>query len=199
VNSPTRIHRVGADALLVEVDDPIAWYAALTGAGLDAIDIVPGAGTVLLDGVDLSLAEAALRTLAPPVGSGSADGPLVEVPIEYGGPDLSFVATAWGLDEEAAVQIVASTQFTVAFCGFSPGFAYMTGLPSSRALPRLPDPRPSVPAGSLGLAGPYAGIYPSASPGGWRLIGRTGVALFDVEASPPALLSPGARVRLVPC
>jgi KipI family sensor histidine kinase inhibitor len=194
-----RIRRVGADALLVEVEAPVAWYAALTAAEFQAVDIVPGARTILLDGLaDLDSAVAALGSMvvAP---SSVASTSLVEVPVEYGGPDLSFVAGTWGHSEEATVELVASTEFTVAFCGFSPGFAYMAGLPSSLEVPRLADPRPSVPAGSLGLAGGYAGIYPTASPGGWRLIGRTGVTLFDVDASPPALLSPGTRVRLVPC
>jgi KipI family sensor histidine kinase inhibitor len=85
----------------------------------------------------------------------------------------------------------------VAFCGFAPGFAYLRGLPAAWAVPRLAVPRARVPAGSVALAGGYAGIYPSASPGGWRLVGRTAVTLFDVRREPPALLSPGTRVRLV--
>jgi KipI family sensor histidine kinase inhibitor len=91
-----------------------------------------------------------------------------------------------------------ATEFRVAFCGFAPGFGYLTGLPAELAVPRLATPRPRVPAGSVGLAGAYTGIYPSASPGGWLLIGRTDVVLFDVAADPPALLGPGARVRFVP-
>jgi KipI family sensor histidine kinase inhibitor len=84
----------------------------------------------------------------------------------------------------------------VAFCGFTPGWAYLSGLPEELTVPRLPTPRTKVPAGSLGLADRYAGIYPTASPGGWRLVGRTDVTLFDPERTPPALLVPGTRVRL---
>jgi KipI family sensor histidine kinase inhibitor len=85
----------------------------------------------------------------------------------------------------------------VAFSGFAPGFAYLAGLPDDWAVPRLATPRPKVPAGSVGLAGAYAGIYPTASPGGWRLVGRTETVLFDVRRDPPALLTPGTGVRLV--
>jgi KipI family sensor histidine kinase inhibitor len=85
----------------------------------------------------------------------------------------------------------------VAFCGFSPGWAYLKGLPEELAIPRLETPRARVPAGSVALADTYAGIYPTASPGGWRIVGRTGVQLFDAERDPPALLSPGTRVRFV--
>ncbi|GFJ90481.1 hypothetical protein Prum_041230 [Phytohabitans rumicis] len=97
-----------------------------------------------------------------------------------------------------AVERLAGTELRVAFCGFAPGFAYLAGLPASWAVPRLASPRPRVPAGSVGLAGEYAGIYPTASPGGWRLVGRTDAVLFDVRRDPPALLAPGTRVRLVP-
>jgi KipI family sensor histidine kinase inhibitor len=85
----------------------------------------------------------------------------------------------------------------VAFCGFSPGWAYLSGLPAELAVPRLATPRPKVPAGSVAVGGEYVGIYPSASPGGWRLIGHTDAALFNVDADPPALLTPGTRVVLV--
>jgi KipI family sensor histidine kinase inhibitor len=197
---PVKIHRAGAEALLVEVDDPAAWFVALTARRLDVVDIVPGARTILLDGLaDPDAVAEALPGWAPSAGPAATEPNLVDVPISYGGQDLEFVANAWGVSQEEAVERVAATEFTVAFCGFAPGFAYLTGLPELLAVPRLDDPRPSVPAGSLGLAGEYAGIYPTASPGGWRLIGRTDIELFDVAKSPPALLTPGTRVRLVPC
>jgi len=196
-----RVLRVGVDALLVEVDEPAAWFGELwrrRAAGeLAATEIVPGARTVLLDGVD-DVAEVAARLpgWAPPAAAGPAAGRLVRIPVEYGGPDLPFVAEHWGTTERGVAELVSSIELRVAFCGFAPGFAYLTGLPEHLAVPRLDTPRPRVPAGSVGLAGEYAGIYPAASPGGWRLIGRTGVRLFDVDLDPPALLTPGTPVRL---
>jgi KipI family sensor histidine kinase inhibitor len=89
------------------------------------------------------------------------------------------------------------TELHVAFCGFAPGFAYLAGLPDELAVPRLDTPRTKVEAGSVGLADRYAGIYPTPSPGGWRLVGHTDVTLFDHTRTPPALLSPGTRVRFV--
>ena len=93
------------------------------------------------------------------------------------------------------METLTSTEFTVAFAGFAPGFAYLTGLPPELHVPRRATPRTRVPAGSVGLAGPFAGAYPRASPGGWQLVGRTDAVLFDVARNPPALLAPGARVR----
>ncbi|MFI7025352.1 allophanate hydrolase subunit 1 [Micromonospora sp. NPDC049900] len=124
-------------------------------------------------------------------------GGLVEVPVSFDGEDLPRVAELWRVDVSAVVRRLRETEFRVAFCGFAPGFGYLTGLPAELAVPRLATPRPRVPAGAVGLAGPYAGIYPTASPGGWLLVGRTGLTLFDVTADPPALLTPGTRVRLV--
>ncbi|MEU8390887.1 allophanate hydrolase subunit 1 [Micromonospora sp. NPDC048843] len=125
---------------------------------------------------------------------GAAD---VVVPVSFDGPDLPAVAEHWGVDVPAVRHRLTSTRFRVAFCGFAPGFPYLTGLPAELALPRLATPRPRVPAGSVALAGPYAGIYPGASPGGWLLVGRTDLVLFDVAADPPARLGPGTTVRMV--
>ncbi|RAO06429.1 Kinase A inhibitor [Micromonospora saelicesensis] len=121
----------------------------------------------------------------------------VVVPVTFDGPDLPAVAEHWGVDVPAVRHRLTSTRFRVAFCGFAPGFPYLTGLPAELALPRLATPRPRVPAGSVALAGPYAGIYPGASPGGWLLVGRTDLVLFDVAADPPARLGPGTTVRMV--
>ena len=122
---------------------------------------------------------------------------MVELPTTYDGEDLDDVARRWGMTRAEAVATHTGTEFTVAFVGFSPGFAYCSGLPPGLAVPRLDRPRPKVPAGSVGLAGEYAGVYPSASPGGWRLLGRTDAALWDVTREEPALLTPGTRVRFV--
>ncbi len=193
------IRPVGTSALLIEVDDPLAWFAALAderAAGrLDVTDIVPGARTVLLDGVAevASLAAALRRTPPPPPFAGAGDS--LDIPVTFDGPDLGDVAALVGLDVDAVVEGLTGATFQVAFGGFAPGFAYLSGLPWS--VPRLDSPRPKVPAGSVALAAEYAGIYPTASPGGWRLVGRTDVVLFDIDRTPPALLTPGRTVRLV--
>ncbi|PWU43796.1 allophanate hydrolase [Micromonospora globispora] len=200
-----RIRPVGKHALLLDCDDPDqvqAWRAELwqrrEAGELTAAEIVPAAATVLLDGVPDPTATAALIagwTPRPATTAAAADE--VQVPTVYDGEDLPLVADHWGVDVPAVVERLRRTEFRVAFCGFAPGFGYLTGLPAELAVPRLATPRPRVPAGSVALAGPYAGIYPTASPGGWLLVGRTDLALFDVHADPPARLTPGTRVRLV--
>jgi KipI family sensor histidine kinase inhibitor len=177
-----------------------AWRAELwrrrEAGELDFIDIVPGARTVLLDGVGAEAARL-IQRWTPRSVDDLPDSPLVEIPTTFDGDDLAEVADLWQVPVEQAVTRLAETGFTVAFCGFAPGFAYLKGLREEWAVPRLAAPRPRVPAGSVALAGEYAGIYPSASPGGWRLIGRTTADLFDVRREQPALLVPGTRVRLV--
>ncbi|HEY3505524.1 MAG TPA: allophanate hydrolase subunit 1 [Actinocatenispora sp.] len=196
-------HRAGPRAVLLECADAAevaAWHAELVrrrDAGeLSATDLVPAARTVLVDGLadPDALAESLAGQRVPPaVGPSGADP--VEITCVYDGPDLADVADLWGTSVEVVVARHTGTAFRVAFCGFSPGFGYLTGLPPDLAVPRLPSPRPRVAAGSVGLAGEYSGVYPSASPGGWRLIGRTDAVLFDPDASPPALLAPGTSVR----
>jgi len=189
------IRRVGSSALLIAVDEPLAWFEALVAAGLPVREIVPGAQTVLLDGVDDPEAlTQRLRSWPTPRKQAIAEGQ-IDVPVTFDGEDLDAVAQHWRTSPSDTVDRITGTRFTVAFCGFAPGFAYLSGLETP--VPRLDTPRPKVPAGSVGLAGPYAGIYPTASPGGWRLIGRTDIDLFDVDRQPPALLTPGTRVRLV--
>ncbi|WBB65656.1 allophanate hydrolase subunit 1 [Micromonospora sp. WMMD812] len=211
-----RIRPVGAHALLLdctEAGTPAgvdvagrveAWRAELSRrrdlGELTAVEIVPAAATVLLDGVPDPAGTARLVaawTPRPTAVDAHAEV-VVEVPVTYDGADLPVVAEHWATTVPAVVERLTGTEFRVAFCGFAPGFPYLTGLPAALALPRLPTPRPRVPAGSVALAGPYAGIYPSASPGGWLLVGRTGMPLFDVAADPPTRLTPGTRLRLVP-
>ena len=197
-----RVRPVGADGLLLEVDDPTAWFAELwrrrAKGEFAAVEIVPGATTVLLAGLDDATAAAELiRSWPPPPAADETTGDLVEVPVTFDGQDLFAVAAFWGTSEPEVVQQLTAIEFRVAFCGFVPGFAYLTGLPSELAVPRLETPRPRVPAGSVALADAYAGIYPTASPGGWRLVGRTDVVLFDPPRDPPALLYPGTRVRFI--
>lgn len=200
-----RVLPVGDDALLVEVtsgEQAEALHAELLrrrAAGLlRASEIVPAARTVLLNGlgdpgrVASELAVADIPPAPPRVGD------IVEVPTHYDGPDLSEVAAHWGVREQDVARIHASAEFRVAFCGFAPGFGYLTGLASRYDVPRRAAPRTAVPAGSVALAGPYTGVYPRSSPGGWQLIGRTDAVLFDPAREPAALLSPGTRVRFVP-
>jgi len=126
---------------------------------------------------------------------------LIEIPVRYGGefgPDLAEVARHTGLSPERVVELHSSAEYLVYFLGFSPGFPYLGGMPPELATPRLPAPRRRVPAGSVAIGGAQTGIYPLESPGGWRLIGRTPLRLFDAAAEPPALLAIGDRVRFVP-
>jgi KipI family sensor histidine kinase inhibitor len=132
-----------------------------------------------------------------------AEPPLrtVEIPVRYGrefGPDLPDVARHTGFSVERVVELHAAADYLVYFVGFSTCFPYLGGLPRELATPRLSAPRRHVPAGSVAIAGEQAGIYPISSPGGWRLIGRTTLRLFDPDASPPPLLRMGDRVRFVP-
>jgi allophanate hydrolase subunit 1 len=117
------------------------------------------------------------------------------------GPDLDVVASECGLAPERVVELLCGANLQVAFVGFSPGYPYLIGLPRSLEVARLASPRPRVPAGSVAVAGPFAGVYPSSTPGGWRLLGRIAdgeAALFDPRRDPPARFAPGDRVRFVP-
>ncbi|MGK5628876.1 5-oxoprolinase subunit B family protein [Streptomyces sp. URMC 123] len=203
--SPLRTLPVGPHALLVELDTAEqveALHAELLrrramGALPAVRDIVPAARTVLLDGLSDPRALAAeLRDWdVPPLPAEAGDE--MEIPVRYDGPDLAEVASLWGTDEEGVARIVGETSFRVAFCGFAPGFGYLTGLPENRHVPRRSSPRTAVPAGSVALAGEFAGVYPRPSPGGWQLIGRTDAVLWDPDREPAALLTPGTRVRFV--
>lgn len=125
----------------------------------------------------------------------------VEVPVTYGGeagPDLGFVAAHAGLSEAEVIRIHSGRDYPVYMMGFTPGFPYLGGLDPAIAAPRLSTPRTRVPAGSVGIAGEQTGVYPLDSPGGWRIIGRTALKLFDPTREPPFLLAPGDLVRFVP-
>ncbi|WP_225821864.1 5-oxoprolinase subunit B family protein [Streptomyces naphthomycinicus] len=196
---------VGDDALLVEVSsgqEAQALHAELlrrrAEGTLTVREIVPAARTVLLDGLDDPVRRAAELTAArlPKVSARARE--LIELPVRYDGPDLAAVAGHWGVTEREAARVHAGTEFTVAFCGFAPGFGYLTGLPDHYDVPRRATPRTAVPAGAVALAGPYTGVYPRPSPGGWQLIGTTDAVLWDHARVPAALLAPGTRVRFVP-
>ena len=199
-----RVLPCGDRALLVEVTDLRAVTAlrvALERAPLTGQqELVPAARTLLvvLDRAPMDTDVATLRRLRPDRSHDAAPGPLVEIAVAFDGPDLDEVARLAGRSVPALVAELTGAELTVAFGGFAPGFGYLSGLPSSLHVPRRATPRTRVPAGSVGLAGPFAGIYPTASPGGWQLVGRTDAVLFDVDRDPPALLHPGVRVHLRP-
>ena len=215
----------GEDALLLEVagleevlalEDALRRVLARAGSPWSRVtDVVPAARTVLVvtrPGTDLPALGAAVLRVAESVrvgrgsGPGSVGGPgpgtaagshEVEVPVTYDGPDLVEVAALTGLSPAEVVAAHTGRTWRVAFGGFAPGFAYLVGGDPRLTVPRRDHPRPTVPAGAVGLAGEFSGVYPRASPGGWQLLGTTGLALWDVDRDPPALLTPGTTVRFV--
>ncbi|HEX4811281.1 MAG TPA: allophanate hydrolase subunit 1 [Nonomuraea sp.] len=169
------------------------------------VEIVPGPETVLVvaPGVDQGRLRARLEEMVNAErdrrGTAPAGAPAaVTIPVVYDGADLESVAELAGIPVTEVVERHAGRELVVGWLGFAPGFAYLTGLDPVLEMPRLDTPRTSVPAGSVAIAGPYSAVYPAASPGGWRLIGRTAVRVWDVTAEPPALFRPGARVRFEP-
>ncbi|MGY1751600.1 5-oxoprolinase subunit B family protein [Blastococcus sp. SYSU D01042] len=201
IRAGIRVLPYGDRALLVEVDDAgevAAVRRALAAAPLPGQrELVPAARTVLvvLDRLPTDLDAAALRRL--PLSDGGPQDAVASVtlPVVFDGPDLAEVAGLVGCTAPELVAALTGAQLTVAFGGFAPGFGYLTGLPPELHVPRRATPRTRVPAGAVALAGPYAGVYPRSSPGGWQLVGRTDAVLFDVDREPPALLAPGTRVR----
>ena len=217
----TRIDQVGDAALLVTLgDDPelsvnararrLATRLTVAGPPLPGVGVpVPGHASVLVP-FDPDLAgetavrdmiRAALETIGDePEGAGGTNR-LHELRVAYGGvdgPDLADVAACTGMTEREVVRLHAGVEHRVLVLGFVPGFAYLGGLPAALDLPRRAVPRVRAPAGSVAIAGLQTGIYPSATPGGWHLIGRTDAWLWDPVADPPARLAPGDRVRFVP-
>ncbi|MBF4568310.1 allophanate hydrolase subunit 1 [Plantibacter sp. VKM Ac-2880] len=208
---------MGEEAVLLELgslDDVLLVHRALAASrpgGL--VDLVPAARTVLavtdargpaLAAVGAWLLATAERVLRPgeadPIGSatGASDRPEVVIPVRYDGADLQETAALLGTDADGLVARHTGCVWTVAFSGFAPGFAYLVGGPTwPFEVPRLSVPRTAVPAGAVALAGAFSGVYPRASPGGWRIIGSTDTVLWDTTADPPALLVPGERVRFV--
>jgi KipI family sensor histidine kinase inhibitor len=194
----------GTTALLAELDDleqVQGLYDALTDeppAGV--VDVVPAARTVLVV-VDpavtsLDALARAVRATGPRTGRRHG-GELVEVPVVYDGEDLPDAAAHLGWSPAELVRRHTSARWTVAFCGFAPGFGYLASPDWPQEVPRRSSPRTKVPPGSVALAGAFSGVYPRESPGGWQLVGRTPLAVFDLSRDPAALLRPGVRVRFV--
>lgn len=199
-----RLLPCGSAALLVELDalpEVLALHAALQDDPPPGVtELVPASRTVLLvlDPAVTSpaaVAEAVRRT-RPGAGRRRATD-LVEVPVVYDGDDLEQAAVLLGCSAGELVRRHTGREWTVAFCGFSPGFGYLVQAAPDVAwdVPRRSSPRTRVPAGSVALAGEFSGVYPRESPGGWQLVGRTDVAAFDLAREPAALLRPGVRVR----
>ncbi|QGN35201.1 allophanate hydrolase subunit 1 [Microlunatus sp. Gsoil 973] len=158
--------------------------------------IVPGARTLLLQlsaPLPTELAGTLIEIEPPPVPAGDAG--LVAIDVRYDGPDLAALAERLGLDAEELINHHTGQDWVVAFCGFSPGFGYLSPTERPLPVPRRASPRTRVPAGSVALADHWSAVYPAPSPGGWQLIGSTDAPLFDVTAEPPAVLAPGTRVR----
>jgi len=171
--------------------------AAILAARLPGVvDVVPAARSVLVAGTPeldpgrLRAFESGRLDAAP-----SMSPRTHEIRMVADGADRDEIASRSGLSPAAFLEVFTQLPFTVGFLGFSPGFAYLYGLPRVFHLPRRGTPRVSVPAGSVALAGPYVGIYPASTPGGWNLLGTTQRRLFDLRADPPFLFAPGDRVR----
>lgn len=191
----------GEDCLLVELGDVAAVMALRASLFSDPVDgvaeVVPAARTLLLRltaRADAGWVAGQVRSRELTTYQHGA-GAAVEIPVTYDGADLEEVTRLTGLSAADVVAAHTGAELTVAFCGFAPGFGYLVGLPEVLHVPRRSDPRTTVPAGAVGLAGEFTGVYPRESPGGWQLIGRTDVTLWDADRDPPALLRPGTRVR----
>ncbi|MEP6813294.1 MAG: 5-oxoprolinase subunit PxpB [Actinomycetota bacterium] len=194
------VRRAGERAVLLELPDNAAAVrvARRLAEGGGLVDVVPGHRTVLATWDDeqpeelLALAESALLGA-----EAHSTGALIEIPVRYDGPDLNEVARLTALSPEEIAARHLQAEYVVGFLGFAPGFAYLLGGDERLRVQRRAEPRQVVPAGSVALAGPYSGVYPRESPGGWQLIGSTTTVLFDVSRQAPALLASGDRVRFV--
>jgi len=209
------MHPAGDAAILIEwadeIDDEVndrvhAFAQHLRAEHHPEIrDLVPAYSSLLVCYNSRRASFATMRdflraALQSPQAFAKAASRLIEIPTCYGGefgPDLAFVAQHNRLTEAKVVHLHTGVVYRVYFIGFAPGFAYLGSVPEQIAAPRLATPRTRVPAGSIGIAGRQTGIYPIETPGGWQLIGRTTLRLFDPHRDPPTLLCPGDRVRFV--
>lgn len=202
----------GEQAVIVDIteaDSPLRAVLQLRRLveswNLDGIvDLVPASQTLLimLDTTRLTPKDVAKRLascdLSEAPDNVGETATCIEVPVRYDGPDLSSLAATLDCSAEELVRRHTSTEWTAAFGGFAPGFIYLVAENPLPPIPRLDSPRPSIPAGSVGLAGEFSGVYPQSSPGGWQLIGSTEAQMWAPERTDrPALITPGDRVRFV--
>ena len=210
----THILTAGSGALLVCLDAPEQvtelYHDLLADPPEGFIEAIPAAETVM---VVFDPSRSAASTLGPRLRAAAErastktnataiddpstrqDPVVVTIPVVYDGPDLHEVARRTGLGVEEVVRRHVAGEYVVSFCGFAPGFAYLSGLDPTLILPRRSLPRTRVPAGSVAVSDRYTSVYPHESPGGWHLLGRSSMVLWDLEREPPALLTPGTRVR----
>jgi len=197
-----RLLPCGERAVLLELDGleaVLGLHAALDASPPEGmVELVPAARTLL---VAFDPARTGPETLGAAIArlewsaGARRSGDLVEVPVTYDGEDIDEVASLGGVSAEEVVRRHLDGEYVAAFCGFAPGFAYLDGLDAALHVPRRDSPRTRVPAGAVAIADRFAAVYPRESPGGWRLLGRTELSLWDVARNPPALLEPGTRVR----
>ena len=207
-----RLHSLGDAALLCELPPPATlaqqqqiWALANEALQWPAVqEALPGMNnlTLMFDPARIDAAELEMQVLAawPQLAAAAIEGRTIEIPVAYGGehgPDLADVAAHTGFTPAEVVRRHAAGEYVVYLLGFLPGFAFMGGLPPELATPRRAEPRVAVPARSVGIGGAQTGVYPLVSPGGWQLIGRTPLEMFDPTAAEPTLLRPGDRVRFV--
>lgn len=195
---------VSLSVLLVELkdlDETLALFASLEADPVDGIeDMVPAARTLMIRFRPEKLTPERLagaiagRDLSAKI---EPSDKLVEIPVHYDGEDLADAAGLTGLSVEEVIRRHTESIFTVAFCGFAPGFGYLVGGDPALQVPRRQSPRTKIPAGSVALAGAFSGVYPQNSPGGWQIIGTTPLKMWDLSRDPPALFQPGYRVRFV--
>ena len=205
----------GDQAVLVELGDEISpdtnarvhnLARAIEEAGVSGVvDLIPAYDSLLVqyDARVVSTADLqdSIRELDSEPGRAEDGGRVVELPVLYGGehgPDIERVAEHSGLAVDDVVRLHSGTDYLVYMLGFTPGFPYLGGLDDRLATPRVATPRLNIPAGSVGIAESQTGVYPLTSPGGWNIIGRTPLSLFDPTREPPSLLAPGDLVRFVP-
>ncbi|MDX3974541.1 5-oxoprolinase/urea amidolyase family protein [Shinella sp.] len=184
---------------LTDLDETLALFASLQAEPIDGIEeMVPAARTLMIRFRPEKVSSAALaarigtRDLSAKIAPSEH---LVEIPVRYDGEDLADVADLTGLSVAEVIRRHTESEFTVAFCGFAPGFGYLVGGDPALTVPRRKSPRTRIPAGSVALAGAFSGVYPQNSPGGWQIIGTTPVKMWDIERDPGALFQPGYRVR----